>query len=257
VKTESTGFLDQRHNHSATSSKLSETRKIESCTYTMHLMPCILQSTVSCPSMDVNSVQRPSSRIILHTQEDYKPSMHCKHNRDELHSEYTIKKRYKTDSRKEKVYWSPEETIALLKGVEEFGTSNWKAILDKYKNVFHSDRKHSNLFDKYRTMNNKTSYYRVKNKPFVYANENGEDIHNASGERVVYSSKFPSDVAKTIARKVLSKESDSCSIHLKQEENSEVVIHTYHASLNNGRVCIRKTSSAILQTPQNIVNESR
>ncbi|KAM0672316.1 hypothetical protein CWI42_010650 [Ordospora colligata] len=207
--------------------------------------------------MDANSIQRPSSRIRLHTQEDYSHKMDDKLNQDQANSEYIITKRYKTYSDKEKIYWTPEETIALVKGIEEFGKGNWKAILDKYKNVFHSNRRHTHLADKYKSMNNNTSYYKVQNMPIVHTDENGDDLHNALGERIVYSAKFPSEVARTIALKSLSKESESCLIHLKHEKDSEMVMDKYYASFNSGRVRIRKVCSAILQKPQNTVNEDK
>ncbi len=45
-----------------------------------------------------------------------------------------------------------DEILHLLIGIELFGMSKWKEILEKYRDHFHESRKSNDLKDKYRNL---------------------------------------------------------------------------------------------------------
>ncbi|KAG0431183.1 hypothetical protein DMUE_5587 [Dictyocoela muelleri] len=183
----------------------------------------------------------------------YPIKLHC------LKENKTYIKSIHNDIKRNKTFWSQDEIDELKRGIEKFGR-NWILIKNNSKHL--RDRKTTDLHDKYRLMNKKSSYYKSCVRQFIEVADFGkykmkstkddgdtDEKHKSSKNNLpkgnissrIYKDRFPSPVAKRI-----SKFKEIGDIIRISDIDCMNEIHEYEVVLRNGKITVKKLKVRVI-----------
>lgn len=139
-----------------------------------------------------------------------------------------------------RVRWESNELKKLIEGVEKFGLSSWRKILDYGAGVFNKKRRPIDLVDKYRQYTKSTSFYTTAKRNWIELDEHGNAKQEISGEVVLFREKFPYDAALRFAKRVVQSVTGKYLLRIQDAENAGSV-HIYEVrTMEGGRIKLRK-----------------
>lgn len=148
----------------------------------------------------------------------------------------------RSENRK-KVPWKKEELDVLIRGVEEYGLSNWRRVLEAGKDVFDKRRRPVDLIDKYRQYTKSTSFYTTAKRNWIELLDDDSARQDMAGEIIVYKEKFPYDAAMRFAKRRAAKEDPDQNFIIKiQDVDNPDKMHLYAATPEGSAIRIRKLS---------------
>lgn len=141
---------------------------------------------------------------------------------------------------KKDLKWTEEEVDALEKGVQKYGSGNWKMIISKYDDIFKGKRRIVDLATKYRLIMKETSFYKTEKKDWIVIDDSGEPETDSLGEIVVSKQKFPYDAAKKFSKKRIASGMKNFTIKIREAQDMNNV-HIYSVETTPmGAVKIKK-----------------
>lgn len=143
--------------------------------------------------------------------------------------------------RKKKMWWTDEETEALLEGVKKHGRGKWKEILMDNTNIYKGRRTTRDLSDRMRTLDKRSSIFVYPNVVYTEVDEHNKPVLDKDGNPRTYFCQFPHEAALLAANDRVFL--NNRIIRMSCGQGDEKAFHIYKTfRRDGGRIRVRKMS---------------